>query len=934
MLVWFLSGFLFQVKGENSNFRFLFAEESFENIDHTFKSNNYHLYTFEISQHKKLFKQYYIARLKNAVVSFYFVGVNQVVSSYYKTGELGFSDRRPPIQEILARFLERTTVRFSLEKESLVIENADSLQLAFMAEVNAIYPESNEFPPGQYSKDFKIRDLLPAFSSAFFTFPEDIQNAGDMSLKNGVVVNYKEDVGNLQHVEITDTRKHKSYELFIPKGSNVVKYRKTGGYGGGTIYRTFGLGEKFTIQLHGTFANQKNKTIEFEVESLSRIDPTKRISAKTNASGDFILLLGENSPVFISASSGHHFFAEPGDVIFVKSGSKDDSLTFKGIGADNNAFLEKECQMENFPNENYWEGNLGKQADWFRKIDRISNQRFAILKNFSPGLSPVFYESKFLNYYFGAVNRKLDLAFGWIDYNKKGWLKRTYPGLDTIPSRYQSFVFNRELNRYLENIFIVEFEKLRNFTYVTGNGYLKTRLDPTQKEMLQLASLTYSGKILSDYFEFVAPRIYSSKNSGDEKLLQDYVQEYFDNSALQTKISRLFEKTIVLDNGTEFPLLKFRSIEGETLDWSKFNGKVVYLMFWRNDALVFDKTWIDYCNLIAGQSPENVLFVNVGVEEDFTKWKTYVETMKLKGLNLFIDRNSDEFKLYFSQLKSRHFFLVDATGKIINNNGPDPSVASVLIAQNTKSTSQEKNMFAGLVILVGVLAVVSIGWILDRIRKKRKARIEILLAKLRETELKAIKAQMNPHFLFNSLNSIQNLINQNEIQPANQYLSKFARLLRSVLQYSEKELIPLSDELETTNLYIQLEKLRFNFEYELQLDPQIDVYNTYVPPLLIQPFIENAILHGLQPKQNDRRLKICIEENDDRLFFKIIDNGVGYNNGSDTSNNHSGIGNKLSSERIDLLNQKNKGNFRLSIGKNPDDSDGTCVNLSFVNNLM
>jgi hypothetical protein len=319
LLVWFLSGFLFQVKGDNSNFRFLFTEESYGNIDHTFKSNNYHLYTFEISQHKKLFKQYYIAKLKNAVVSFYFVGVNQVVSSYYKTGEPGFSER-PPIQEILARFLERTTVRFSLEKESLVIENADSLQQAFMAEVNAIYPRTSEFPPGQYSKDFKIRDLLPAFSSAFFTFPEDIKNVGDMSLKNGVVVNYKEDVGNLQHVEITDTRKHKSYELFIPKGSNLVKYRKTGGYGGGTIYRSFSLDEKFTIQLHGTFANQKNKTIEFEVEGLSRIDPTKKISTKTNASGDFSLLLNENSPVFISYSPGHQFFCRAWRCHFCKIG--------------------------------------------------------------------------------------------------------------------------------------------------------------------------------------------------------------------------------------------------------------------------------------------------------------------------------------------------------------------------------------------------------------------------------------------------------------------------------------------------------------------------------------------------------------------------------------------------------------------------------------
>ena len=154
------------------------------------------------------------------------------------------------------------------------------------------------------------------------------------------------------------------------------------------------------------------------------------------------------------------------------------------------------------------------------------------------------------------------------------------------------------------------------------------------------------------------------------------------------------------------------------------------------------------------------------------------------------------------------------------------------------------------------------------------------------------------------------------------------------MQYSEKELIPLTDELETTYLYVQLEKLRFNFEYELQVDPKIDIYNTYVPPLLIQPFIENAILHGLQPKQGEKQLKIQVEEENNQLLFRIADNGVGFKNGVSETNHHSGMGNKLSQERIDLLNQKNKGNFRLSIGEGPDDSGGTCVYLSFANNLM
>ena len=333
-------------------------------------------------------------------------------------------------------------------------------------------------------------------------------------------------------------------------------------------------------------------------------------------------------------------------------------------------------------------------------------------------------------------------------------------------------------------------------------------------------------------------------------------------------------------------------------------------------------------------SRESVAFVVIGMEPDFDKWKKYVEAMNLQGTNLFINRNTDDFKTYLGNIGSRQFMLIDNNGKVVNVSGPGPFEANLLVNQDNKSSIREDILLKILVAVVLVLVLGALTWLAGQIRRQRKAKINDLLNRLRETELKAIKAQMNPHFLFNSLNSIQNLINQNEIQPANQYLSRFARLLRSVLQYSEKELIPLSDELETTKLYIQLEKLRFDFEYELQVNPELDIYNSYVPPLLMQPFIENAILHGLQPKQGDKHLIISVEEQGSQLFFRIIDNGVGRKNVSNDTNNHSGMGNKLSRERIDLLNQKNKGNFSLLIEDGAVVSGGTCVTLSFANNLM
>ncbi|WP_321288643.1 histidine kinase [uncultured Sunxiuqinia sp.] len=271
---------------------------------------------------------------------------------------------------------------------------------------------------------------------------------------------------------------------------------------------------------------------------------------------------------------------------------------------------------------------------------------------------------------------------------------------------------------------------------------------------------------------------------------------------------------------------------------------------------------------------------------------------------------------------------------MINNNGPYPDEAQIQIAQNLGYTTREKLLAGGLIVIFFLLMILGFSWLISRIRQKRRAKIDELTNRLRETELKAIKAQMNPHFLFNSLNSIQNLINQQNIEAANLYLSRFARLLHAVLQYSENEFVPLADEIETLSLYVQLEKLRFNFEFNLMVDPEIDIYNTFVPPLLFQPFIENAILHGLQQKEGDKNLTINIEERKSQLICMIADNGVGRTAAGSHRQNHHGMGNKLSLERIKLLNQKNSSSFKFDISDIELNGTGTLVTISFNNNLI
>lgn len=171
-----------------------------------------------------------------------------------------------------------------------------------------------------------------------------------------------------------------------------------------------------------------------------------------------------------------------------------------------------------------------------------------------------------------------------------------------------------------------------------------------------------------------------------------------------------------------------------------------------------------------------------------------------------------------------------------------------------------------------------------------------------QLKLKTIRSQLNPHFMFNALSSIQNLMNKNELLPANHYLSKFAGLTRKVLNNSEQEMISLQEEIQLTEDYLQMEQLRFGFQYQLEVDPEIDIVNIEIPTLLLQPFIENAIKHGITSLKEKGKILVNISQHNKNLVIKINDNGKGFN-ASQTNKDKSAFGLKLSQERIALLNQ-------------------------------
>jgi len=175
--------------------------------------------------------------------------------------------------------------------------------------------------------------------------------------------------------------------------------------------------------------------------------------------------------------------------------------------------------------------------------------------------------------------------------------------------------------------------------------------------------------------------------------------------------------------------------------------------------------------------------------------------------------------------------------------------------------------------------------------------------------MQALQSQMNPHFIFNSLNSIENFMMQNEKRLASDYLNKFARLIRSILNSSRNELVPLSKDMESIQLYIDLQQLRFNnkFTYETIIDPLLQTGDYKVPSLIVQPYVENAIEHGIaHSEQPDLKLTVRVNLAGDFIKYTIEDNGIGrqksavYNR--QNKPHHKSVGLKITENRIQIFN--------------------------------
>ncbi|MFO7673109.1 MAG: histidine kinase [Lutibacter sp.] len=185
-------------------------------------------------------------------------------------------------------------------------------------------------------------------------------------------------------------------------------------------------------------------------------------------------------------------------------------------------------------------------------------------------------------------------------------------------------------------------------------------------------------------------------------------------------------------------------------------------------------------------------------------------------------------------------------------------------------------------LLQSIIFSVLLGLIIKRIEQKSKnaeVKLAVKLKEMEELKMTALQSQMNPHFLFNSLNSINNFVLKNDIEKASDYITKFSKLIRVILNSSSSPTTSLTEELTVLALYVKLEQMRVNggFDYIVSVDENLKLDHIKVPTLFLQPFIENAIWHGIMKKEGEKEIELSIKEDHGNVICIIRDNGIGIN---------------------------------------------------------
>lgn len=303
----------------------------------------------------------------------------------------------------------------------------------------------------------------------------------------------------------------------------------------------------------------------------------------------------------------------------------------------------------------------------------------------------------------------------------------------------------------------------------------------------------------------------------------------------------------------------------------------------------------------------NLAEVNTKLENYKSAYQTKLLSVKIRDSFFSSEKKEEITKLQAQYLYEKKEAILSA------NHDKEQAIS--------KAEIKQQKLIKNTTIIGGVCFILAsiLGFILykrkrDAIQKVKEADFNTQVV---EAELKALRVQMNPHFIFNSLNSIGDYILKNDTETASDYLTKFAKLMRQTLINSEKKEILLSEDIILINNYLEIENKRFNqqFTCKIDLDKNINPENTLVPPMIVQPFLENSIKHGLSPQKEKGHILITIKKENNMIVWSVDDNGIGLNNSNENKikKHKQSFGMSITKNRIDIINKQKNTNGNVKV---------------------
>lgn len=462
-------------------------------------------------------------------------------------------------------------------------------------------------------------------------------------------------------------------------------------------------------------------------------------------------------------------------------------------------------------------------------------------------------------------------------------------------------------------------------------GYL---LPPDLERMAQFTKMVLSGSAL---YRTLAHQLYSSTFVNKyftqyQKVWQPYaiqmlelIRKRSNDNELNEELDLLFRSQLQWTNTRYIPETQFLNLKRQKVSLkSVIAGKPSIIFIGDN----WSATRYEMDEMVPKFPGFNFVLLNEGT--NFDLWKGWNDRAESLSHQLFLLNDSIHLADVF-QDKQNMFIVYNAKGERIGVE--HEMIPAIQMAKDSlKSPKKEinKSTLQGIIIVLAAsLLFFLILFLAYKYRMKQRLKKQTQEKRLRELQMAAIRAQMNPHFLFNSLNSVQNLIQQNRAGEAHLYLSNFAWLIRKVLRNSDKEEVSLAEELETLEQYLNLEKLRFDFDYSIKVDEGIDQNLFMLPAMILQPLAENALMHGLQHKNGEKRLFVTILKKENTIQISVEDNGIGIEEAKKLKTKSNGVGLRMNEERILMMKEKYGGNysFRL-IDLTEQNGQGTRVEIN------